>query len=190
MNEVYEEGQEIINSDFSIDGLSPGEYENCSFLNCNLAGVDLSDIRFIECSFEQCDLSNTNLGNTAFRDVRFTGCKMLGLRFDSCNEFLFEVRFSKCQLNLSSFYGRKLSGTQIDGCSLHDVDFGEADLSGTTLEDSDLSGASFEYTNLEKADLRTAYNFVIDPEVNKIDKAKFSQYGLSGLLAKYDIIIE
>jgi fluoroquinolone resistance protein len=43
---------------------------------------------------------------------------------------------------------------------------------------------------LEKADFRTAYNYSIDPEKNRIKKAKFSIFGVTGLLDKYDIEIE
>jgi hypothetical protein len=48
----------------------------------------------------------------------------------------------------------------------------------------------FEETNLEKTDLRTAYNYTIDPDKNKLKKAAFSLNGLPGLLSKYDIVIE
>jgi hypothetical protein len=43
---------------------------------------------------------------------------------------------------------------------------------------------------LEKADFRTSYNYSINPEVNRIKKAKFSTAGIAGLLCKYDIEIE
>jgi hypothetical protein len=45
-------------------------------------------------------------------------------------------------------------------------------------------------TNMEKADLRTSYNYSLDPEINRITKAKFSILGISGLLEKYNITIE
>ena len=54
----------------------------------------------------------------------------------------------------------------------------------------DFSGAVFENTILEKADLRTAINYSIDPEINRLKKAKFSMPGLIGLLDKYDIELE
>ena len=54
----------------------------------------------------------------------------------------------------------------------------------------ELAGATFDRTNLEKADLRTAYHFIIDPDNNRIKKAKFSESALSGLLTKYDLVIE
>jgi hypothetical protein len=43
---------------------------------------------------------------------------------------------------------------------------------------------------LEKADFRSAFNFSIDPEMNRMKKAKFSRTGVFGLLHKYNIEIE
>jgi len=70
------------------------------------------------------------------------------------------------------------------------VDFTETDLSMAVFKNSDLLNTSFMRTNLEKADFRSAFNYSIDPELNKIKKAKFSAEGLSGLLTKYNIDIE
>jgi hypothetical protein len=50
--------------------------------------------------------------------------------------------------------------------------------------------ARFERTVLEKVDFRTSYNFSIDPEVNRMKKARFSLAGIAGLLGKYDIVVE
>jgi uncharacterized protein YjbI with pentapeptide repeats len=58
------------------------------------------------------------------------------------------------------------------------------------FDNCDLTGAVFDHTNIEKADFRTSYNYTIDPEINRIKKAKFSILGVSGLLDKYDIDIE
>jgi hypothetical protein len=33
-------------------------------------------------------------------------------------------------------------------------------------------------------------HYCIDPESNKIKKARFSMYGLAGLLSKYNIVID
>ena len=73
---------------------------------------------------------------------------------------------------------------------MHETDFTESELSGSTFENCDLTRATFENTILEKANLSSAYNFSIDPENNKIRKAKFSIQGIAGLLKKYDIVIE
>jgi uncharacterized protein YjbI with pentapeptide repeats len=115
---------------------------------------------------------------------------MLGLHFHNCNEFLFSVSFESCIVNLSSFHKLKLKKTRFVNSSFHEADFSEADLSQSTLDNCDLARAIFDGTNLERTDLRTAYNYSIDPKLNKIKKAKFSLQGVAGLLYKYDIDIE
>ena len=47
----------------------------------------------------------------------------------------------------------------------------------------------FTDATFEKKDFRTAVNYSIDPEKNKIKKAWFSAAGIAGLLDKYDIDI-
>ncbi len=190
MTGTYTEGESLRGKDFSTKPLSRVDYEDCLFLNCNFANTDLSHSTFVECEFVDCDLSTVKLVNTAFREVRFKSCKLLGLHFENCNDFLFAVNFEACQLNLSSFYQRSLKDTLFKDCSLQETDFTEADLSNANLNNCNLKGAIFENTVLEKADLRTSYHYSIDPDINKITKAKFSLQGLRGLLDKYDIIIE
>jgi len=176
--------------DFSVDGFPAGEYEQCTFLNCNFSNCSLSDSRFIECEFDGCDVSMAKLNNTSFRDVSFNESKLLGLRFENCNQFGLALAFKNCILNDSSFYKTSLKKTVFDSCSLHDTDFTNCDLTGAELIECDLQGAVFSSTNLEKADLRTSINYIIDPEINKIKKAKFSIPGVIGLLNKYDIKID
>jgi len=77
-----------------------------------------------------------------------------------------------------------------DHCDLQEADFVEADLSKSLFIESDLNGAVFENTNLEKADFRTATNYSIDPEINRIKKARFSVPDVIGLLDKLDIRID
>ena len=93
-------------------------------------------------------------------------------------------------MNLASFYKRKLKKTKFLNCSLQEVDFVEADLGAAIFDNCDMAGAIFDNTILEKADFRTSYNYAIDPELNKIKKAKFSMPGVLGLLLKYDIEID
>jgi len=42
----------------------------------------------------------------------------------------------------------------------------------------------------ERTDFRTSFNYSIDPEKNRIRKARFSLIGIAGLLNKYDIDID
>ena len=115
--------------------------------------------------------------------------KCLGLRFENCNKFGFTVSFDNCILSHSSFYQTKLKKIIVKNSKLDEVDFTDCDLSNSVFDNCDLTRAVFSNTKLVKADLRTSYNYSIDPEINRIKKAKFSLLGLSGLLEKYDIEI-
>ena len=180
-------------ADENIKGVNQIEiatYEDCVFSDCNLSEQHLSGFNFVECTFENCDLSNAQLGNTAFREVTFKNCKMLGLHFEHCNNLMFSVHFISCQLDFSSFYQLNLRNSGFKDCRMQEVDLGEANLSGVTINNCDLTGALFDNTNLEKADLRQSFNFSIDPEINRIQKAKFSSSALAGLLRKYNLDID
>jgi len=144
----------------------------------------------MECEFDGCNLSMAKLHDTALKDVKFKNCKLLGVDFSVCKTFLLALGFEDCLLNLASFHQLKLKDTIFKNCQLWEADFAEADLTGAAFDGCDLRAAMFEYTVLEKADFRTAFNYSIDPELNRIKKAKFSRQGLAGLLAKYDIEIE
>ena len=45
------------NLDFTVKLLPKGEYESCSFINCNLSNADLSHYTFIDTNFINCNLS-------------------------------------------------------------------------------------------------------------------------------------
>jgi fluoroquinolone resistance protein len=170
--------------------LTKGEYENCIFNNCNFANSDLSEYTFIDCTFNGCNLSLAKINKTSFQVIQFKDCKMLGLRFDTCNEFGLSMSFDGCQLNHSSFYKLKIKNTIFKKSQLQENDFSEADLTSAVFDDCNLLQTIFDHTILEKADFRTSYNYSIDPEINRIKSAKFSIFGISGLLDKYDIEIE
>jgi len=115
---------------------------------------------------------------------------MLGLQFETCHEFGLSFSFDNCLLNHSSFFKTKLRKMTFKDSKLQEVDFTECDLTGSVFTGCDLAMASFRNTILEKTDFRTSFNYTIDPDANRIKKAKFSLSGAAGLLDKYDIIIE
>jgi fluoroquinolone resistance protein len=190
MNSNYTVDKYYEKEDFTVAKLPNGDYENCTFLNCEFSSSDLSKVNFINCIFKHCNLSLAKINQASFRNVAFEHCKLLGLHFENCNDFLFEVNFQNCLLNLSSFFKLKMKKTKFIKCQMNEVDFTNSDLGGAYFDDCDLLNSTFEHTNLEKADLRGAYHFSIDPELNKIAKAKVSQISLAGFLDKYDLIIE
>ncbi len=172
------------------DLLTRAEYENCVFNGCDFAEGNLSAFVFIDCTFSGCNLSLADISQTAFRDVKFQDSKLLGLRFDTCNAFGLSFSFDGCQLNHSSFYRMKLKRTVFRNCQLQEVDFVETDLTGAAFDECSLARATFDRTVLEQADFRKAYDYAIDPDNNRIKKARFSIRGVPGLLEKYGIVIE
>ena len=172
------------------DRLEKGKYENCVFNNCDFSNSNFSGIKFTDCTFQNSNLSLIKLDDSSFQEVKFVECKMLGLRFDTCTGFGISFSFEGCQLNHSSFYKIKLKKTLFKDSQLQETDFVEADLTHAVFDNCDLIQTVFDRTILEKADFRTSYNYSINPETNRIKKAKFSVLGLSGLLDKYDIVIE
>jgi len=59
---------------------------------------------FSECIFESCDFSNASLVGTGFREVKFKQCKMLGLNFEHCNNFLLDFQFEGCSYRFPLFF--------------------------------------------------------------------------------------
>ncbi len=190
MHPILIEEQTFNKINFREEKLTKADYELCSFETCDFSNSDLSNIKFIECEFIDCNLSSSNTHDTAFQNVKFEDCKMLGLQFDKCDSFGFEISLENCQLDHTSSYKMKLNNFKVVNSKLIDVDFTEANLSGVQFETCDLQNAIFERSNLEKCDFRTAFNYSIDPENNRIKAAKFSVEGVSGLLAKYQIVID
>lgn len=190
MEQIYIEGKTFDRNNYTTSPLIKGEYENCAFKNCDFYNSDLSEIKFIDCMFIDCNLSLTKLTKTAFRDIKFKDSKMLGMRFEDCNPFGFSFSIDNCNLNHSTFYKTKLKKTNFKNAQLQETDFTECDLTAFVFDNCDLTRATFYNTIIEKSDFRTSYNYSIDPEVNRIKKAKFSLYGVTGLLEKYDIEID
>jgi uncharacterized protein YjbI with pentapeptide repeats len=163
------------------------EFNNCLFKSCDLTGSEFALCKFIDCVFEDCNLSMINWGRSTVNNVVFKKCKLLGVNFSLCEDFLFQVRFESCMLDYSSFMNKKMFKTMFVKSSLKEVTFTEANLNGSVFDDSDLSGAVFSNTNLTAVNFTSAQNYIIDPELNTMDRAIFDIDGLEGLLLKYNI---
>ena len=190
MDRLYIEGQNFEGVVYSSSSLLKGDVENCRFTNCTLKDLHLSGIKFVDCEFKECNLSNAIVKSTGFQNAVFKNCKLLGVNFADSNPFLLSFHFEDCLLNLSSFYNLKIEGAKFKNCKLHEADFSGGDLTASSFVNCDLAGAIFDNSILEKADFQTAFNYAIDPNSNRIKKAKFSMAGILGLLYKHDIEIK
>lgn len=177
----------FLSKDFTQKRLKRAEYENCRFEGCNFSDSFLDNQNFMECTFLECNLSNVNITNTIFKEVSFEHCKMMGMKFDACNDFLLDFNFLDCTLNFSSFHGLKLRGQKFTDCNLTSVDFTDSILSQAEFVHCNLENTIFENTNLSQANVSTSFNMIMDPERNNLSNCMFSLVNLPGLLAKHKI---
>ena len=173
MNRIFYEGKKFENLNFRKNAPEIGDYEECTFRNCDFSDSDLSDINFLECEFRECNLSLSRLVRTSFREVKFINCKLLGLHFEDCNNLMIGFDFDGCTLDLSSFNKLKLKKTIFRNSKIIEADFTETDLSYSSFINCDLQRTIFMNTNLEGVDFRTSFSYSIDPDLNRIKKAKF-----------------
>ncbi len=183
INKTFEK---VIYTDQRVNGR---EFDNCVFKNCDFSNSDFSDTIFIDCEFIDCNLAMMKLQNSSLKSVSFQQCKILGILFHECADFLFAVKFTESMLDYSSFINKKMPKTVFSNCMLRETNFTGANLTKAVFEKCDLANAIFHDTQLGEADFRSAFNFKIDPELNPMRKAKFTNDGLAGLLDKYDIRI-
>jgi fluoroquinolone resistance protein len=184
------ENETISRQTYTVTGFPKAEYIGCTFEHCDFSKTNLSTVDFVDCRFLHCNFSLADVKNTAFKSSTFEHSKVTGVNFGECNPFMFSVTFQHCILDYSVFFKQKMKKTVFTSCSLKQTDFEETDLTEAVFDNCDLTGANFYKTILEKADLRSASSFDIDPEQNKLKKARLSLTSLPGLLGKYDLKIE
>ncbi len=181
------DGKSFEKVDYKEKAASGREFQDCIFTQCNFSGSNFSGSKFIDCTFAGCNLSLLKLDQSTLSNVIFKDCKILGVNFHECSAFLFSVSFDGCVLDFASFAGRKMPKTNFIKCSLKETSFMQTILTGSKFDQCDLAGTIFNRTDLSNCNLVTAYNYQIDPEINKLNKASFAEHGLAGLLFKYGI---
>lgn len=175
--------------DYTVKGFPAGEYDNCTFTDCLFPELHLSNSSFLECEFIDCNFTNTKFGGTTLNDIRFKGCKMVGADLSVCNDFMLSLHFDHCTLDLMNCYLLQLSKTHFKDCSIKEADFTESNLSEAIFTNCDLKETTFDRTDLQKTDFRTAINYTIDLDLNKVKGAQFSKEDIHGLLTKYGVKI-
>jgi len=174
---------------YAEETLRGQEFHDCTFKKCDFSNSEFLSCKFIDCAFEGCNLSMMKLDGTTLNNAVFKQCKILGVNFSKCQDFLFTVRFELCMLDYASFMGKKMLKTHFIKTSLKEVSFTGANLAGSVFDDTDLMDAVFSGTDLTRVNFTTAYNYMFDPDLNVMKKAIFSLNGVGGLLTKHGIKI-
>jgi uncharacterized protein YjbI with pentapeptide repeats len=165
------------------------EFENCIFKNCDFSNTAFLSSTFMDCNFIGCNLSLIELAGSSLKNVTFNDCKLLGIAFHACDDFLFQVAFANCILDFASFANKKMPKTKFTECSLKEASFIGTTLKQAAFDQCDLAETIFNGADLTACDFTTAANYQIDPQFNVLTKARFSLQGIPGLLEKYDIKI-
>lgn len=188
MKAVKIKRETISSIDYTKEKLE-GEYTKICFDHCDFSEVAFGDIQFEDCQFIACNLSLCKSYGTSWSNVSFDGCKMTGINFSNANRFTYRAGFKDCQLQYASFHALNLQGTLFDKCQLEEVDFTGCILKKAVFNECELVRAEFSQCNLEYADFVTARGYLINPSENRISHARFSRYGLAGLLTTFRIEI-
>lgn len=164
-------------------------FDTCTFYKSALQNCLFDGCTFENCIFEECDLSLIKLKDTAFKGAHFNNCKAIGIHwFDAENPLT--IHFNRSNISYSSFFGKNLKKAQFVSCHALEVDFTECNLTQANFKDTELAGAKFSTTDLTQANFVGATNYYINPQINKVKKAKFKLPEALVFLQSLEIIIE
>lgn len=183
--------QQFRGIDLSYEEMQSIEFESCVFTDCNFSEAEFNKCKFVDCQFVSCNLSVVNPGYSKFRDVVFERCKLVGVDWTKASWSSFVVsspiKFYRCILNDSSFFGLNLEKIVIEDCKAHDVDFRDGNFSEANFTYTDFTSSLFNKTNLTASDFTEATNYNIDIFLNEIKRAKFSRFEAIRLLDGLEI---
>ena len=123
------------------------EFEDCIFKNCDFSNSNFCNNIFMDCEFIDCNLSMTQLIGTSLKTVHFRNCKLLGIEFHSCADFMFGVSFQDSLLDYSSFANKKMPKTKFNTCSMKDSyerDFRELQFGQCRFQRNPIGGSRFQ----------------------------------------------
>lgn len=191
LNKRVHADQQFKNIDLSNTELKEKEFDNCYFDRCNFTETSFLCCKFYQCTFVHCNLSLMNVKDSSFFDTTFEASKAIGINWTQAAwskiKLCSLLKFYKCALNHSSFFGLYLKELVIIECDAKEVDFRESNCSEAEFTHTDFAGSFFGQTNLTKANFTDAINYTIDAFNNEIKKAKFSLPEAICLLDSLDI---
>lgn len=163
------------------------EYCHCAFAVCDFSRKTIRNAFSGKCVFRACNFSLTRF-REALRGVACAECNMTGADFAEIGRFSDALVFEHLRLD-DAFAGASLRKTVFRGCNMREAYMDSADMADSVFDRCALERASFAGAHLERSDFSAAFNFSIHPALCRLNKAFFSRYGLSGLVAHLNIEI-
>ncbi len=179
--------------DLSSSTIEKVEFDSCCFKGCHFPRTLFKGCRFFECTFKNCDLSIIEVSDSHFSDIIFEDCKIVGVDWTKASWESLTIRalkFIRCSLVGSSFFGMDLQKWCFKESIVNDVDFRYANLTEADMRESDFCDTFFKETNLSRANFVDAKRFCIDVRQNQLEGAKFSRYEALRLLDGLGIELE
>ena len=143
----------------------------------------------MDCTFKNCNFSLTKLEGCRLQNVEFLNCKFVGVNFGKCDPQFLKMKFKECLITTANFSDLNLKNTPFLDCVIRETHFTNSNLSGADFAGSNLEGSMFHNTDLRKANFQGAINYSINPQTNKLQKAKFLKPEVMSLLNYFEIII-
>ncbi|QSZ41058.1 pentapeptide repeat-containing protein [Sulfurimonas aquatica] len=179
--------------EISGESVKSAEFEECSFISCDFSETLWRSCRFIDCHFKNCNMSVMRLTDSKLSGCTFESSKMLGIDWTMCdwkslltNDLM---KFYKCILNDSNFYGISMDGVEMKECSAKELDLRLGSFKNADFSGSDFKGSLFENTHLEYANFSDASNTHIDLKNNYLQGTRFSRYEALYLLESMGIVL-
>ncbi len=189
LSEVEMSDQTFKSKDFSTCNWNKKSFLDCQFESCNFTESRWESTNFQNCVFLNCNISLIKIEACRLQEVEFTDCKLLGIDFFKCNTTFFHVVFQRNIMQYCNFSGLNMRKNIFKDCKLKECHFSNTLLVEANFSGTELPGSIFHNCDLSKADFTTAYEYDIDPQTNRLKKAKFSLPEAVALLRGLDIIL-
>ena len=134
--------------------------------------------------FSFTTMTDAWLLNSAFRSMAWGGLQGKSGVFQPFG------KIKNCAFRYNDFSGMALNGFDWTGAELQQCTFDDTRLAGASFYGVRLGRTRFTRCDLQKADLRTAEEYAIDLETNKLKGARFSFPDVVRLLDGTGIVIE
>jgi len=170
--------------------LKEGRYIHCLFFNCVFDHENFSDYQFIDCRFQDCLFNVVNIERTKLQNTEFAECKLIGIDFPLTYPLIFTPKFSNSSIISCIFSHMHIKGISFKQSRLNDCYFQDTKLHNCNFCECDFEGTIFQQCDLTGSNFNEAKNYQIDPQLNTLNKCKFSTPEVLSLLDFFKIKID